>query len=125
MATLRTLDSAGKFVYLNNNDDVAFVDTSTTDIKSGTGKLVNNGNTWQIIYDGGVFNVDKLNILNKVTTITKFEKPPSFADQYAAQYSGFGTSNDRYVSSGFDNGYGGRRSRRRKSKKSRRSRKYK
>jgi hypothetical protein len=41
MATLRTVDSAGKFVYLNNNDDVAFVDTSTPDIKSGTGKLVN------------------------------------------------------------------------------------
>jgi hypothetical protein len=125
MATLRTVDSAGKFVYLNNNDDVAFVDTSTPDIKSGTGKLVNNGNIWQIIYNGGVFNVDKLNLLNKVTTITKFENPKdlSFANQYNAQYSGIGNSNDRYVSSGFDNGYGGKRSRRRrKTRKSRKSR---
>lgn len=126
MATLRALDSSGKFVYLNNNDDVAFIDTSTPDIKSGTGKLVYDGKNWKIEYSGGVFNIDKLNILNKVTTITKFENPkaPSFADQYDAQFSGIGNSNNTYVSSGFDNGYGGKRSRRRtrRSRKSRKSR---
>ena len=130
MATLRAYNfqDDDNMISLKNGDYVTLIDWGP--MKIVTGPLIYKNDKWHIDYfnngEKTQFIIDK-NILDKMNnrdiTISKSEKPPSFADQYATQYSGIGNSNNTYVSSGYDNGYGGKRSRR-KSRKSRRSRKY-